>query len=126
MTLAVFLTLAGIGGTAAAGPHEDAASAYGRGDYASALRLYRSLAERGDAYAQNYLGIMYQAGQGVPLDYVQAYKWFMLARYNLAAQFPVSDKDRNIILRNREVVAEKMTPEQIAEAQKLAREWRPR
>jgi len=53
----------------AAGPVEDAAAAYKRGDYATAMRLFRPLADEGDASAQVVLGFMYKRGQGVPQDY---------------------------------------------------------
>jgi hypothetical protein len=48
--------------------------------------------------------------------------WFNLT----AANFPALEaKDRDTAVKNRDLVAAKMTPEQIAEAQKLAREWKP-
>ena len=56
---------------------------------------------------------MYANGEGVPQDYVQAHKWF-----DLAASRGI-DAARN----KRDIVGERMTPEQIAEAQRLAREW---
>ena len=62
-----------------AGPLEDANAAYGKENYATALRLFRPLADQGDASAQDYLGFMYQHGQGVPQDYAQAVKWYRLA-----------------------------------------------
>jgi TPR repeat protein len=58
---------------------------------------------------------MYAQGQGVPQDYVPAHMWFDLA----AAQ---GEKDATEL---RDSLAKKMTPAQIAEAQKLAREWKP-
>src|SRR5262245_60877855 len=63
----------------AAGPREDADAAYDRGDYATALRLWRPLANQGDADAQFSLGLMYLNGQGVPQNYAEALKWFRLA-----------------------------------------------
>ena len=63
----------------AASPFEDALAAHGRGDYATALRLYRPLAEQGDAGAQFNLGQMYGRGQGVAQNYYEAAKWFRLA-----------------------------------------------
>ncbi|UZW57772.1 sel1 repeat family protein [Sphingobium sp. JS3065] len=62
-----------------AGPFEDAAAAYRRGDYANAMRLYQSLADGGDPRAQNSLGRMYLRGQGAGRDYRQAMKWFRRA-----------------------------------------------
>jgi hypothetical protein len=61
------------------GPLEDAGAAYGNGDYATAMRLFRPLAEQGDALAQTALGLMYDQGQGVPQHYVQAAEWFRKA-----------------------------------------------
>src|SRR5882724_11990527 len=52
-------------GAALAGPLEDGQAAYNRGDYATALRLFRPLADKGDSDAQNALGIMYDLGRGV-------------------------------------------------------------
>ena len=83
-------------------------------DYAEAEKLFLLAADQNAADAQYYLGILYVKGQGVPQDYVQAYKWFDLS----AAQA------NNDAKKNRDEVAEHMTPEQIAEAQKLAREWK--
>ncbi len=60
---------------------------------------------------------MYDDGQGVPQDYVQAHMWF-----NLSAAGP-PDEYRDDAARNRDRVAKFMTPAQIAEAQRLAREW---
>ena len=54
-------------------------SAYGNGDYATALRLYRPLADKGNAEAQYNLGFMYDKGQGVPQEYAVAVKWYRLA-----------------------------------------------
>ena len=82
-------------------------------DYSEASRLYSLAAEQGDSSAQNNLGVMYLRGDGVIQDYVAAHKWFNLS----AAQG--SEAARN----NRDVVASKMTPADIAQAQRLAREW---
>ena len=77
------LLLAGLAGTAVAEPYEDAVSAYKRGDYATALREFRELAAQGhgyaQTYAQNYLGLMYAKGDGVPQDYAAAVKWYRMA-----------------------------------------------
>ena len=53
--------------------------AYGRGDFASALRAVRPLAEQGDADAQYYLGAMYENGRGVRQNYAEAAKWYRRA-----------------------------------------------
>ena len=65
--------------TANATPHDDAITAHDRGDYAQALKIFRSLASQGDAAAQNNIGLMYAEGQGVPQDYKEAVKWYRLA-----------------------------------------------
>ena len=82
-------------------------------DAAEAARWYRLAAEQGDAFAQTGLGFLYALGEGVPQDFVLAYMWLNLAaaQGNEAAQ---GLKDR---------IAQQMTREQIAEAQRLSREW---
>ena len=50
-----------------------------RGDYATALREWRPLAEQGDALAQYNLGVLYRKGRGVPQDDVQARQWYAKA-----------------------------------------------
>jgi len=77
--------------------------------------LLGNLADQANPYAERILGIMYVKGQGVPQDYVQAYKWF-----ELSAAHGYKDA-----IQTRQVATERMTNEQIAEAQKLAREWKP-
>jgi TPR repeat protein len=104
-----------IAGTTFAGPFEDGVAAYNRGDYATAMQLWQPLADRGDTSAQNNLGVMYERDEGVPQDYVRAHMWFSLAAAQ-RVQTAAEGRDR---------VAKRMTPAQIAEAQKLAREWQP-
>src|SRR5258705_8024788 len=58
---------------------EEAVAAYRSTDYATALRVYRSLAEQGLAVAQFNLGLMYDLGQGVAQNYPEAVKWYRLA-----------------------------------------------
>jgi uncharacterized protein len=135
---------------------------HGRGtrqDDAEAVKWFRLAGDQGDAYAQFNLGVMYGEGQGVPKDDTQAAEWYRLAanqnsaqaQYNLglwyaqgedgaqdyvsahmwfnlaAARFPATDtRNRGLAVRNRDLVAGKMTRDQLAEAQKLAREWKPK
>jgi TPR repeat protein len=90
----------------------------GRGvlqDYAAAMSWFRKAADQGDAQAQVHLGVIYANGQGVPRDVVSAHMW-----WNLAAA--KGDQDA---ARNRDLIAARMTPAQIMEAQRLAREWKP-
>ncbi len=90
-------------------------------DYAKALQWWRKAAEQGHATAQYKLGFMYRNGESVSQDYVQAHMWFDLA----ASRFPPGEA-RDRAVKNRDTIAERMTPAQISEAQKLAREWRPK
>ena len=62
-----------------AGPWEDGMAAYNRGDYAPAIRVFRTLAEQGNAKAQNVLGVMLRKGDGVPKNPVRAHMWFSFA-----------------------------------------------
>jgi uncharacterized protein len=133
----------------------------GRGvqkDDAEALRWFRLAAGRGNAVAEFNLGLMYADGHGVPQNHDEAAKWYRLAadqghpqaQYNLglwyaqgdggtpdnvrahmwfnlaAARFPASDiRNRSAAVTSRDAVALNMTSEQVAEAQQLAREWKP-
>ncbi len=90
-------------------------------DDAEAVKWSRKAAEQGYAEAQFNLGFKYRWGQGVPQDDVQAHMW-----YNLAASKYPPGKARDMAVFNRDVVAVNMTPAQIVEAEKLAREWRPK
>jgi uncharacterized protein len=63
-TLTVLLTLIAVAGTAFAGAWEDGTAAVFRGDYVTAYRLLRPLADRGDANAQNTIGFLYRIGEG--------------------------------------------------------------
>ena len=65
--------------TAHAADFASGVKAYDRGDYASALRIFRQSADQGDAAAQRYLGFMYDDGHGVPQDYKEAVRWFRKA-----------------------------------------------
>ena len=96
----------------------------GRGvpqDDAEAVKWSRKAAKQGYARAQNDLGVMYNDGQGVPQDYAHAHMWFNLA----ASSFPPG-KGRNKAVKNRYIIAKMMSPAQISEAQKLARDWKPK
>jgi uncharacterized protein len=85
-------------------------------DYAAAAAWYRRAAEQGNQFAQFNLGVMYEIGQGVPQDYVLAHMWFNLA----AVQNHID------AIKNRDLVSAKMTPAQIADAWRQAREWKPK
>ena len=84
-------------------------------DYKEAVRLYGLAAAQGNAGAQSNLGVMYSNGQGVAQDYVRAHMW-----YNLGAS-SLSGEEGKIATSNRDNIAKMMTPQQIAEAQAMAR-----
>lgn len=83
--------------------------------YTEAVRLYRAAAEQGNHAAQFNLAMMYVRGHGVLQDFVEAYKWFRLSarQGNVAAP------------RNLERTAQLMDAEEIARAERLARNWTP-
>jgi len=84
-------------------------------DYAAAAALLRKAAGQGYALGEYDLGAMFGNGLGMPQDYVQAYKWFDLAVTG------ATDADaRDKATKSRDGVAANMTPEQIAQAQKMA------
>ncbi|MBT8567353.1 sel1 repeat family protein [Polynucleobacter paneuropaeus] len=58
---------------------EDGVKAYGSGNYAEALKILAPLAKKGDSKAQEYMGLMYSKGLGVPENFVEAAKWFQMA-----------------------------------------------
>jgi TPR repeat protein len=183
LTLALTLSAAPV----AAGTWDDAEAAYKRGDYETAVRLLRQLAEQGDAQAQYNLGLMYD-GHGVPQDYVESLKWYRMAAeqghanaqlflglmYKKGKGIPQDDAEsvrwyrkaaeqgdanaqlflgfaygtgkgvqRDYVLGHkwcnlaaaqgdesgikcRDVFAKSMTHEQTAEAQRMARDWKPK
>jgi TPR repeat protein len=79
------------------------------------VKWYHKAADQGHARAQNNLGVMYGNGRGVAQDYVSAHLWF-----NLAASRGYQRAGKG-----RDITARRMTPDQLAEAQGLAREWKP-
>lgn len=91
-------------------------------DYAEAAKWYGLAADQGDAQAQYDLGVSFASGEVGNTDNVSAYMWFDLA----AAHYPVSDTRHDTAVTSRETLKSKMTPNEIAEAQKRAREWKPK
>ena len=139
-------------GLVQAGDLEDGYAAYDRKDYTTALEKFRIRAQQGSASAQFSLGFMYDNGQGVAQDYAEAVRWYKLAaaqgdakaQYNLGISYGKGEGVAQDYLRahmwlnlaaiggdsdsvkNRDVVARKMTPQQMEVAQKLARECQAR
>ena len=85
-------------------------------DYKLAVKWFHAAAQQGDFAAQFNLANLYVAGRGTPQDYVEAHKW-----YNLAAAASGAAE----AAKARDDLAAKMSPEQVAKAQDLARNWRP-
>ena len=128
---------------------ESGFKAYERGDFSNAMRMFRLLAEQGDSAAQYNLGNMYYNGQGVPQDFKKAIKWYrksaeqgnILGQSNLGLMYATgrgvpqdniyahmwwsiaaSSGETTAAATNRDKVVEEMTTDQIAQAQRLARE----
>ena len=113
------------------------------GSYAEALKWYRLAAAQGSGQAKFNLGFMYQTGEGVMQDDAEAVKWYRLAlelavaRSNLGVMYAmgrgvIQDYAKAYALfsiygtdnaaKNRDLAARSMTPQQIADAQKMAHE----
>ncbi len=128
-------------------------SAFQKGDYATALRELRPLAEKGDAAAQAMLGLIYYQGKGVQQDYREALSWYFRAadRGDTSAQLALGSMysqgqgvEQDLVLgymrfslcvddpdvgancrKNRDGASRLLTPAEIAEGQRLARAWKP-
>ena len=127
-------------------------TAYQKGDFVTAAKEWRPIAEQGDPAVQFNLGLLYLDGQGVPLDLDQAVKWFNRsaeqgydkAQLNLGALYSVGKgvkrdyvqayKWLNICastgnakcVAQRDLIAKKLTGSKLASAQHLASEWSPK
>ena len=135
-----------------AGSFEDGVAAYERTDYETALRIFGVEAVLGNAAAQSNLGVMFETGLGTPSNFRLAVTWYQKAAeqghadgqrnlgkmyalgiglledyviahmwFNLAAARGAEDA-----VKFRDRLSKDMTPAQIAEAQRLAREWKPK
>jgi TPR repeat protein len=129
------------------GDFEGGWDAFQRKDYATAFTKFRSSAEQGDIRSQNLLGIMYENGLGVAQDYKEAIRWYQfaaqqgdpIAQYNLGVMYLngqgvlqdyvrahmwfnitaiAGDKES---VKNRDKAASKMSPQQVEQAQRMAR-----
>ena len=95
---------------AVAGPWEDGMAAYNRGDYVPAVKVFRAMAEQGNAKAQSVLGVMYRRGQGVSRSPVRAFLWFSRAAARGDAQAKTELRE----------VSQTMTPEELSQAREMA------
>jgi TPR repeat protein len=92
---------------------------YGYGvdfDPKKAVYWWRKAAEQGSADAQHRMGVVYNQGSYMEKDIIKAYMWFSLA----------AEKKNGKSAVERDEVAKQMTPQQLAEARRLAREWKPK
>ena len=97
-------------------------------DFATAVSWARKAAEQGHDVAQYELGRMYDTGEVVPKDLVMAYMWANLAAVENPQRVNSTtfiDPSLNQFRQNLDKIEAQMTPAQIAEAQKLSREWKP-
>jgi uncharacterized protein len=94
---------------------------HGRKDYPAAASWYRRASEQGNALAQIRLARLYADGLGLARDNVQAFKWFAVTAARGADSYA-----RTNAAQGRDATAMKMTPAQVAEAERLAREWKPK
>ena len=157
LALMLLVVALGFAPQAVANPFNDGVAAYDRGDYVTALRLWRPLADQGNVHAQFNLGVKYHQGQGVPQDYAQAVSWcrkaadqgMVTAQFNLGVMYEhglgiprdyvqahmwlnlagareADPERRSRMVKRRDELAAGMTREQIARAQRLAWEWKPK
>jgi TPR repeat protein len=135
-----------------AGDVEDAGAAFDKKDYATAIQKYKAAGIKGDALAQGMVGAMYEEGLGIKKNSAEAVKWYKLAaaQGNASAQINLGlmyDDGKGVVqdytrahmwtnlgvvdgntmaVKYRDIIAAQMTPQQIAEAQKMARECQAR
>ena len=140
-----------IAGAARADPYDDGEAAYNAGQYATALQIFQPLAEQNDPRAQLYLGLLYSEGDGVGKNPIQAVYWYRKAadQGHAGAQFylghmylrgdgvPKDDVlafmwfniaaargDAQAALA-RDDIGKTLNTDQMAEAQRRTREWKP-
>ena len=127
-------------------------AAFKSGDYPQALKMLRGLAAKNDVEAQYRLGALHESGTNITQSYIEAVKWYRLAatggnakaQYSLASMYlnglgVPQDFTRAHVWFNlaaiwgsteaassRDSVAKRMSAQQVAEAQKIARECRQR
>ena len=115
VVLITAIVVAAFAAAPARGDFPAAVAAYDGGDYATAFEEAMAVAAQGDEDAQYMVGFLYSRGEGVALDRVRAYLWFSLA----------ADQGDRFAMDALAGLARRMTAARIAEAEALARDWRP-
>jgi len=87
-----------------------------------AVKWYQRAAAQGDVRAQFYLSGCYEMGTGVAQDFVQAYYWLNVA---VANSSPANGGYVEMVRRRDRLGRTRLKPDQIADAQKRSREWKP-
>ena len=90
-------------------------------NHKEAFKWFLLSAEQGFVPGQKDLGNMYRFARGVNQDNILAHMW-----WNLASSAGVKAPAVEIALNNKEILEKEMTPEQIEDAQRLARNWKPK
>ena len=147
-----FVALLSLVAISAAADFNTGLAAYNKGDYTTAAKEWRPLADQGVAAAQFNLGLMYYDGHGVPLDFAQAADWFTKAaeqdyakaQYDLGAMYGVGKgvkrdyvqaykwlnlcaaKGDDRCAEQRDLVAKKLRASQLTTAQRLSSEFTPK
>ena len=127
-------------------------TAYQQGDFVTAAKEWRQLADQGDSSAQFNLGLLYYDGKGVPQDYTEAANWFRRAaeqdyekaEHNLGAMYGsgkgvkrdyiqaykwlniCAGKGDSGCASQRDLIAKKLKPGQVSQAQRLSTEFTPK
>ena len=90
-------------------------------DPAEAAKWFQKAAQQGDARSQYYAGIMYAAGKGVTKDLPMADMWLTLSATNPKSSY----RDTHYTREEIDKIEKKMTPEQLAQAKELVKNWKP-
>lgn len=148
LRLAIVAVCLAVASPAWSGPYQDGLAALARGDYGTALTLFKPLAASGDANSQFQLSLLYAYGRGVAVDSKQAMHWLQQAavRGNVSAQSNLgvafnmgrvipqnlvksyawlsiaASQEDSVAKTNRDIVAKKLTPVQLERAKALAQE----
>ena len=151
-SLSWFVALLSFAAISAGADFNTGLNAYNKGDYTTAAKEWRQLADQGVAAAQFNLGLMYYDGHGVPLDFAQAAEWFTKAaeqdyakaQYDLGAMYGVGKgvkrdyvqaykwlnlcaaKGDDRCAEQRDLVAKKLKPSQLNAAQRMSSEFTPK